>query len=97
MSLYDELKSTLYGRDNTFGFYGTDQKFKKRIEAAERQAASEGRYVTGYRDLTYYYGRGRSSKRTVEVPIFSRQQQPIIQYRTDPNQAKTISRFAITS
>ena len=72
MALYDDLKGTL-----SKGGYGTgmtSRDFQTRISAAEAQARSEGRPITGYRPLSYRYnlGRGNQGSATVNVPVFGK-------------------------
>ena len=70
MSLYDELKGQLHGKTKTVGFHSTGRIFEKSIEEATRQAEREGRPITGYRNLSYVYGRGRGLQESFQVPIF---------------------------
>ena len=52
----------------------TSRDFQTRISAAEAQARSEGRPITGYRPLSYRYnlGRGNQGSATVNVPVFGK-------------------------
>ena len=70
MALYDELKSSLHGSGNQFGFSSTGRNFQSRIDDAKRKAQREGRPITGYQPLSYRYGRGNRYSSTVQVPIF---------------------------
>ncbi len=78
MALYDELKGML-----SRGGYGssyTGNEMQKRISAAEAQARSEGRPITGYQPLSYKYSRGRGhyGSASVNVPVFGKTEQELL-------------------
>ena len=78
MALYDDLRGMLSG--GGYGSSNTSREMQTRISAAEEQARSEGRPITGYRPLTYGYsrGRGNQSTATINVPVFGKTEQELL-------------------
>ncbi len=78
MALYDDVRGLL--SRGGYGNSGTERQIREKISAAEAEARSLGRPITGYQPLSYRYNRGRGNygNVTVSVPLFGKSEQELL-------------------
>ncbi len=78
MALYDDVRGLL--SRGGYGSTSTERQMRERIAAAEAEARSLGRPITGYQPLSYRYSRGRGNygSTTINVPLFGKSEQELL-------------------